>query len=164
MARYFWLMPVRVCGTLKSGSWVTPLFLWLMMVEVVDQFLAVDSIPAMFDSLPDLFLVIASNSFAIMDLWSLYFCPAVMIAEVGSLKPAFIIILAFVGIKLPLLSLRSSLDKAGGWFGMRVETMAEIRIDAAPSVGRVLAKFVSAWLRGSFDRRATRKRIDRRVV
>jgi tellurite resistance protein TerC len=92
---------------------ITPLFLALIMVEITDLVFAVDSIPAIFAITPDPFIVFTSNIFAILGLRALYFCLAALIAKFRYLKPALILILAFVGVKLLLLSVPPYLDVIG---------------------------------------------------
>jgi tellurite resistance protein TerC len=92
---------------------ITPLFLALIMVEITDLVFAVDSIPAIFAITPDPFIVFTSNIFAILGLRALYFCLAALIAQFRFLKPALIIILAFVGVKLLLFSVPPYLDVIG---------------------------------------------------
>jgi tellurite resistance protein TerC len=92
---------------------ITPLFLALIMVEITDLVFAVDSIPAIFAITPDPFIVFTSNIFAILGLRALYFCLAALIAKFRYLKPALIVILAFVGVKLLLLSIPPYLDVIG---------------------------------------------------
>lgn len=91
-------------GTLAAKYAITPLFLALIMVEITDLVFAVDSIPAIFAITPDPFIVFTSNIFAILGLRALYFCLAALITKFRFLKPALIFILAFVGVKLLLLS------------------------------------------------------------
>jgi len=96
-------LPARP-GSLSLKSAITPLFLALIMVEITDLVFAVDSIPAIFAITPDPFIVFTSNIFAILGLRALYFCLAALIAKFRFLKPALILILAFVGVKLLLLA------------------------------------------------------------
>jgi len=86
-------------------------------VEITDLVFAVDSIPAIFAITPDPFIVFTSNILAILGLRSLYFCLAAMITKFRYLKPALILILAFVGVKLLLLSLPPYLHVMAGWIG-----------------------------------------------
>jgi len=86
-------------------------------VEITDLVFAVDSIPAIFAITPDPFIVFTSNILAIPGLRSLYFCLAAMITKFRYLKPALILILAFVGVKLLLLSLPPYLHVMAGWIG-----------------------------------------------
>ena len=100
-------------GTLSAKRFITPLFLALIMVEITDLVFAVDSIPAIFAITPDPFIVFTSNIFAILGLRALYFCLAALIAQFRFLKPALIVILAFVGVKLLLLAVPPYLDVVG---------------------------------------------------
>jgi tellurite resistance protein TerC len=125
-------------GTLSPRVAATPLLLALIMVEITDLVFAVDSIPAIFAITPDPFIVFTSNIFAILGLRSLYFCLAAMIAKFRYLKPALILILAFVGAKLLLLSLPPYLDRMVGWIGLTIEPMKSIKIDTTVSLVAVL--------------------------
>ena len=100
-------------GTLAAKWSITPLFLALIMVEITDLVFAVDSIPAIFAITPDSFIVLTSNIFAILGLRALYFCLAALIVRFRYLKPALILILGFVGVKLLLLSVPPYLGVVG---------------------------------------------------
>ena len=116
-----------------SAKWaITPLFLALILVEITDLVFAVDSIPAIFAITPDPFIVFTSNIFAILGLRALYFCLAALIAKFRFLKPALILILAFVGVKLLLLSAPPYLDVIG------LEPGKSIKIDTTMSLVIVL--------------------------
>lgn len=119
-------------GTLSAKWAITPLFLALIMVEITDLVFAVDSIPAIFAITPDPFIVFTSNIFAILGLRALYFCLAALIAKFRFLKPALILILAFVGVKLLLLSVPPYLDKIG------LTASKAIKIDTTVSLIAVL--------------------------
>jgi tellurite resistance protein TerC len=110
---------------------ITPLFLALIMVEITDLVFAVDSIPAIFAITPDPFIVFTSNIFAILGLRALYFCLAALIAKFRYLKPALILILAFVGVKLLLLSVPPYLDVIG------LAARKSVKIDPFISLGVV---------------------------
>jgi len=129
---------------------ITPLFLALIVVEITDLVFAVDSIPAIFAITPDPFIVFTSNIFAILGLRSLYFCLAAMIAKFRYLKPALILILAFVGVKLLLLSLPPYLATMGAWVGLELPAFTSIKIDTSLSlavvVGTLLAAVVASML------------------
>ncbi len=107
------VMDPAPAGSLSAKWAITPLFLALIMVEITDLVFAVDSIPAIFAITPDPFIVFTSNIFAILGLRALYFCLAALIAKFRFLKPALILILAFVGVKLLLLSVPPYLDVIG---------------------------------------------------
>jgi tellurite resistance protein TerC len=125
-------------GTLSARWAITPLFLALILVEVTDLVFAVDSIPAIFAITPDPFIVFTSNIFAILGLRALYFCLAALIAKFRFLKPALILILAFVGVKLLLLSAPPYLDAIG------MEPQKSIKIDTTLSLVIVLATLALA--------------------
>lgn len=79
---------------------MTPLFLALIMVEVVDLVFAVDSVPAIFAITRDPFIVYTSNIFAILGLRALYFALAAMIDRFHYLKYALAVLLVFIGSKI----------------------------------------------------------------
>ena len=82
-------------------SWfVTPLFLALAMVEVVDVVFAVDSVPAIFAITSDPFIVYTSNIFAILGLRALYFALAAMVHRFHYLKYALAVLLVFIVSKI----------------------------------------------------------------
>ena len=87
----------------KSGkmAWaMTPLFLALIMVEIVDLVFAVDSVPAIFAITTDPFIVYTSNIFAILGLRALYFALAAMVDRFHYLKYALAVLLVFIGSKI----------------------------------------------------------------
>ncbi|MFM2197123.1 MAG: hypothetical protein RLZZ505_555 [Verrucomicrobiota bacterium] len=127
-------------GTLSARHAITPLFLALIMVEITDLVFAVDSIPAIFAITPDPFIVFTSNIFAILGLRALYFCLAALIAKFRYLKPALILILGFVGIKLLLLAGPPYLDD----FGLSASEMKSIKIDPFVSLVIVLGTLAAA--------------------
>jgi tellurite resistance protein TerC len=124
-----------------SARWaITPLFLALIMVEITDLVFAVDSIPAIFAITPDPFIVFTSNIFAILGLRALYFCLAALIARFRFLKPALILILAFVGIKLLLLATPPYLND----IGLSAGEIKSIKIDPFVSLIIVLGTLAAA--------------------
>jgi tellurite resistance protein TerC len=125
-------------GSLSAKWAITPLFLALILVEITDLVFAVDSIPAIFAITPDPFIVFTSNIFAILGLRALYFCLAALISKFRFLKPALILILAFVGVKLLLLSVPPYLDVIG------MEPQKSIKIDTTLSLVIVLATLALA--------------------
>jgi tellurite resistance protein TerC len=78
----------------------TPLFVVLLLIEVMDLIFAVDSIPAVFSVTRDPFIVYTSNVCAILGLRSLYFLLADMIHRIRYLKYGLAVVLAFVGVKM----------------------------------------------------------------
>lgn len=85
-------------GVMKT--FVTPLFLALIMVELADLVFAVDSIPAIFAITTDPFLVYTSNIFAILGLRALYFALAALMHRFAYLKYSLAAVLIFVGSKI----------------------------------------------------------------
>ncbi len=84
--------------------YATPLFVALLMVELTDVVFAVDSIPAILAVTRDPFLVFSSNAFAILGLRSLYFAVAGLMAMFRYLRYSLVLVLAFVGVKMLLVS------------------------------------------------------------
>jgi tellurite resistance protein TerC len=127
-------------GTLSARWAITPLFLALIMVEITDLVFAVDSIPAIFAITPDPFIVFTSNIFAILGLRALYFCLAALIAKFRFLKPALILILAFIGIKLLLLATPPYFND----MGLSASEIKSIKIDPFVSLVIVIGTLVVA--------------------
>jgi tellurite resistance protein TerC len=78
----------------------TPLFLVLLVVEVTDITLAVDSIPAIFGITHDAFIVYTSNVFAILGLRALYFLLAGALGRLRYLTVGLSFVLVFIGGKM----------------------------------------------------------------
>ncbi|PZU46855.1 MAG: hypothetical protein DI568_10845 [Sphingomonas sp.] len=95
----------------KLSTFVTPLFLALLMVEFVDVVFALDSVPAIFAITTDPFIVYTSNIFAILGLRALYFALAAMVHRFHYLKYALAVLLVFIGGKIFLADM---LGLAGG--------------------------------------------------
>lgn len=89
---------------IKEGTrYVTPLFIALIVIEVMDVIFALDSVPAILAITSDPFLVFSSNIFAILGLRSMYFFLANMIEKFNYIEYSLIAILTFVGIKMLLV-------------------------------------------------------------
>ncbi|NUQ54215.1 MAG: TerC family protein [Phycisphaerales bacterium] len=131
-------------GSLRATWAITPLFLALLIVEITDLVFAVDSIPAIFAITPDPFIVFTSNIFAILGLRALYFCLAALITKFRFLKPALILILAFVGVKLLLMSVPPYLDVLGDWIGRDWQPGTSIKISTTVSLLAVLGTLTLA--------------------
>ena len=78
----------------------TPLFVALIVIELMDVLFALDSVPAILAITPDPFLVFSSNIFAILGLRSMYFFLSHMLDKFAHLEYSLIAILTFVGIKM----------------------------------------------------------------
>ena len=87
---------VRNAGKLFA----TPLFLVLLVVEITDLTLAIDSIPAIFGITRDPFIVYTSNVFAIMGLRALYFLLAGVLDRLRYLDVGLALVLMFIGGKM----------------------------------------------------------------
>ena len=87
-------------ATGRPAWFITPLFLALAMVEIVDIVFAGDSVPAIFAITSDPFIVYTSNIFAILGLRALYFALAAMVHRFHYLKYALALLLVFIGSKI----------------------------------------------------------------
>ncbi len=86
--------------TRQKKTYITPLFVVLIIVEFTDLVFAFDSIPAIFAVTRDPYIVFFSNIFAIMGLRSLFFLLAKIVTLFRYLKIGISVLLVFVGIKL----------------------------------------------------------------
>lgn len=85
----------------KEGkTYVTSLFLVLMVIEFSDVIFAVDSVPAIFSITKDPFIVYFSNIFAIIGLRSLFFLIMNIIEKFRYLKIGLSVLLVFIGLKM----------------------------------------------------------------
>jgi len=85
---------------INNVNHATPLFVALLVIEVMDMLFALDSVPAILAITSDPFLVFSSNIFAILGLRSMYFFLANMLEKFSYLEYSLIAILMFVGIKM----------------------------------------------------------------
>lgn len=97
--RHFFVKRMEAGGS-RAVWYITPLFVALIMVEVVDLVFALDSVPAIFAITTDPFIVYTSNIFAILGLRALYFALSAMIERFHYLKYALAILLVFIGSKI----------------------------------------------------------------
>jgi tellurite resistance protein TerC len=91
-------MIARENGVLRA----TPLFVVLVLIELMDVVFAVDSILAIFAITSDPFIVLTSNIFAVMGMRSLYFVLAGVAKRFVYLQPGLAMVLVFVGAKMAL--------------------------------------------------------------
>jgi tellurite resistance protein TerC len=87
---------------INNKNFATPLFVALVVIEVMDVLFAVDSVPAILAITSDAFLVFSSNIFAILGLRSMYFFLSNMLEKFSYLEYSLIAILSFVGLKMLL--------------------------------------------------------------
>lgn len=85
----------------KGGrTFVTPLFLVLLMIEFSDLIFAVDSIPAIFAVTKNPFVVFFSNIFAVLGLRSLFFLLINVLDRFHFFKYGLAVLLTFIGLKM----------------------------------------------------------------
>jgi len=85
----------------RNGQlFATPLLLVLLVIEITDITLAVDSIPAIFGITRDPFIVYTSNVFAILGLRALYFLLAGVLGRIRYLTAGLSYVLVFIGGKM----------------------------------------------------------------
>lgn len=89
----------------KNGlTYVTPLFLALIFIEITDIIFAVDSVPAIFALTKEPLIVFTSNIFAILGLRSMYFMLAGVMDKFIYIKYGLAAVLVFVGAKMVYLN------------------------------------------------------------
>ncbi|MBA3582261.1 MAG: TerC family protein [Gammaproteobacteria bacterium] len=89
----------------KNGlTYVTPLFLALIFLELSDIIFAVDSVPAIFALTKEPLIVFTSNIFAILGLRSMYFMLVGVMDRFGYIKYGLASVLVFVGLKMVWLN------------------------------------------------------------
>jgi len=96
--RFFVRLPKG--GTGKNVTYVTPLFMALIAIEIADVIFAVDSVPAIFAITTDPYIVYTSNIFAILGLRALYFALVAIVHRFAYLKHALAVLLIFIGSKV----------------------------------------------------------------
>lgn len=79
---------------------MTPLFVALLVIEIMDLIFAVDSIPAIFTITTDPYIVYTSNMFAVLGLRALYFALDALVVKFKYLKYALSVLLIFIGSKI----------------------------------------------------------------
>jgi tellurite resistance protein TerC len=121
----------------------TPLFLVLLVVEITDITLAVDSIPAIFGITHDPFIVYTSNVFAILGLRALYFMLAGALGRLRYLTVGLSFVLIFIGGKMFLdhwweMPVHISLAVVAGILG--VALAASLMAPPKPPAAKALPK------------------------
>lgn len=91
-------------------TFITPLFIVLLVIEFTDVIFAVDSIPAIFAVTKDPYIVFFSNIFAILGLRSMFFLLVNIIHKFYFLKTGLSFLLVFIGGKMLA---HDFLEKAG---------------------------------------------------
>jgi tellurite resistance protein TerC len=89
----------------KEGlTYVTPLFLAVVFLELTDVIFAVDSVPAIFALTKEPLIVFTSNIFAILGLRSMYFMLSGLMDRFAFIKYGLASVLVFVGLKMVWLN------------------------------------------------------------
>lgn len=96
--KFFVRQPDEKTG--KMVRWATPLFVCLLLVEIVDVIFAVDSVPAIFALTTDPYIVYTSNIFAVLGLRALYFALAAAVHKFHHIQTALSLVLIFIGVKV----------------------------------------------------------------
>ena len=118
----------------KDGlTYVTPLFLALVFLEMSDIIFAIDSVPAIFALTKEPLIVFTSNIFAIMGLRSMYFMLAGVMDKFVFIKYGLAAVLIFVGLKMTWLN---------NLFGGKFPITWSLGIIAALIGGSVIASLV----------------------
>jgi tellurite resistance protein TerC len=84
----------------RGKLYATPLFIVLLVIEITDVTLAIDSIPAIFGITRDAFIVYTSNVFAILGLRAMYFLLAGVLNRLRFLTVGLSFVLSFIGAKM----------------------------------------------------------------
>lgn len=84
----------------NGRTYITTMFLTLLLIESSDIVFAVDSIPAIIAITRDTFIIITSNIFAILGLRALYFALSGIVDLFHFLKYGVAIVLFYVGVKM----------------------------------------------------------------
>jgi len=84
----------------RGKLYATPLFIALLVIEITDITLAIDSIPAIFGITQDAFVVYTSNVFAILGLRAMYFLLAGVLNRLRFLTVGLSFVLSFIGAKM----------------------------------------------------------------
>lgn len=89
-------------NTGRMATYMTPLMVALILVELADVLFAVDSVPAIFAITTDPYIVFTSNIFAILGLRALFFALSATMERFAYVKYALASLLIFIGGKMLL--------------------------------------------------------------
>jgi tellurite resistance protein TerC len=84
----------------NGTTYITPLFIVVLIIEFTDLIFAVDSVPAVFAVTEDQYIVFFSNIFAILGLRSMFFFLANIMHIFHYLKIGLSFLLVFIGAKM----------------------------------------------------------------
>lgn len=92
----------RFFAVVDGARKATPLFVVLVVINIMDVIFAVDSIPAIISITQHKFIIVSSNVFAILGLRSMYFALSGLIHLFHYLSRGLAFILIFIGAKMIL--------------------------------------------------------------
>ena len=95
----------RLTVRVEGAFTLTPLFVALVAIGLIDVMFAFDSIPAIYGITSEPFLVFTTNAFALMGLRQMYFLLDGLLDRLYYLPYGLAIILGFIGVKLLLHAL-----------------------------------------------------------
>ena len=99
-------MTVNIFGSWKMAKKLPPhLFMVICLIALTDAIFAVDSIPAIFATTSDPFIVLTSNVLAILGLRAMYFLLAAVANKFHLLNYGLAVILVFIGAKMCLIDI-----------------------------------------------------------
>src|SRR5699024_1325390 len=87
---------------------LTPLFIALVAIGLIDVMFAFDSIPAIYGITSEAFLVFTTNAFSLMGLRQMYFLLDGLLDRLVYLSYGLGVILGFIGVKLLLHALHEN--------------------------------------------------------
>ncbi|QTH58624.1 TerC family protein [Corynebacterium hindlerae] len=87
---------------------LTPLFVCLVAIGMIDVMFALDSIPAIYGITQEAYIVFTANAFALLGLRQMYFLLDGLIDRLVYLPYGLAIILGFIGVKLVLHALHEN--------------------------------------------------------
>ena len=136
----------------------TTLLLCLLMIEATDVLFALDSVPAVLGVTTDPFIVYTSNIFAILGLRSLFFVVHAGLKSLHYLKPALVLLLLFIGVKMlihgpwwagPQITVTQSLAAVLGILGVAVlaSMVDSRRHPEEPSLEKVAEEMIEGHFR-----------------
>ncbi len=88
--------------------YLTPMFLVILAIGVIDVVFAVDSVPAIFGLTQDPYIVFTANAFALMGLRQLYFLLAGLMDRLVYISWGLAAIMGFIGAKMILHALHEN--------------------------------------------------------
>ncbi|MBB4932458.1 tellurite resistance protein TerC [Lipingzhangella halophila] len=93
---------------IDGQRYITPMFLVIVAIGVIDLVFAIDSIPAIFGLTQEAYIVFTANAFALMGLRQLYFLLAGLMDRLTYISWGLAAIMGFIGIKMILHALHEN--------------------------------------------------------